>query len=170
MLKAASCSEGCAKARDNITCRRAVGLGLTSPCLTPTPCALHPCLGLSLCSWAGALSLSAWEVAWPPSHWTHSKLEKPELARGRVRDRCGGGEEQSDAEVWNWSDHPRFPPASGKGSWGTPVTSKGVRGLTGPVLGRGTRLARAGAVQALPAAPGAGAGAGGCRLDRWLGE
>lgn len=94
MLKATSCSESWPRP-EIISCAGEQRAGPHQPLPPPNPLALHPCLGPSLCSWAGTVLLSAWEAAWPPSRWTLSKLEKPELARGRVRDQRGGGEFQT---------------------------------------------------------------------------
>lgn len=62
-------------------------MGLTGPSLTPSPHAAPPCLGLNW--WVAAVRLPTLEVAWPLSHWTHSKPEKSQARPARVRDQRG---------------------------------------------------------------------------------
>ena len=56
---------------------------------SPHPHTPHPCLGLSW--WVAAVQLPTLEVAWPLSHWTHSKPEKSQARPARVRDQRGEG-------------------------------------------------------------------------------
>lgn len=104
--------------------------------------------GPELEPWGRALLLPAWEVAWPLSHWTHSKPESPQ-ARPGPGQRPAWGEERNSLRLRSGTGQSivGFPPASlwtpdatlGKWSWGPQVISQGTHVLGGPVWWQGPR-------------------------------